>query len=165
MSSKFHPNFSGLNVRNDGPQPCIFVRTLSPITIYVQRHRSAGFSLHNFVHEHNSNNLPVDVEGMMIFLNPYEVRVIDSHLSPLGTIQKLIGFINSIALIVYRYLKSRRTKGDHKGSPHRRQLKNCRAFLSLCFCGTHEQNGQKIFPILVANKPIISLDSRSAFAP
>jgi hypothetical protein len=34
MSSKFHPNFSGLNVRNDGPQPCIFVRTLSPITSY-----------------------------------------------------------------------------------------------------------------------------------
>src|SRR5437588_843771 len=32
MSSKFHPNFSGLNVRRNGPQPSIFVRSFSPIT-------------------------------------------------------------------------------------------------------------------------------------
>jgi hypothetical protein len=32
MSSKFHPNFFGLNVRRTGPQPRIFVRSFSPIT-------------------------------------------------------------------------------------------------------------------------------------
>ena len=30
--SKFHPNFLGLNVRRDGPQPSIFVRSFSQIT-------------------------------------------------------------------------------------------------------------------------------------
>jgi hypothetical protein len=61
-----------------------------------------------------ANSLPVDVDGMMISLHPYEVRVIDSRLSLLGTLQMLIGFITSIALIVYQYLKSRRIQGDHK---------------------------------------------------
>src|SRR6266568_4216123 len=32
MVSKFHPNVFWLNVRRDGPQPSICVRTLSPIT-------------------------------------------------------------------------------------------------------------------------------------
>src|SRR5258706_11124824 len=30
--SKFHPNFFGLNVRRDGPQPSICVRSFGPIT-------------------------------------------------------------------------------------------------------------------------------------
>src|SRR5213596_1489997 len=32
MNSKFHPKFFGLNVRRDGSQPSIFVRSFSPIT-------------------------------------------------------------------------------------------------------------------------------------
>ena len=43
MSSKFHPNFFGLNVRRDGPQPSICVRTFSPITISRNRRMSKDY--------------------------------------------------------------------------------------------------------------------------
>jgi len=62
-----------------------------------------------------ANSLPVD--GLMISLHPYEVRVIDSHPSLLGTLQMPIGFIASIVLLACQYLKSRRIQGDHKRSP------------------------------------------------
>ena len=39
MNSKFHPKFFGLNVRRDGSQPSIFVRSFSPITIYDSNSR------------------------------------------------------------------------------------------------------------------------------
>jgi hypothetical protein len=41
MSSKFHPNFFGLNVRRNGPQPSICVGSFGPITTEKGRYSTA----------------------------------------------------------------------------------------------------------------------------